>query len=70
MLFNKNLVDAVRDSVTRGVNDFGQSGLTDGHSWDSVDGWSGNRIGVRGNSGNGIAGVRKWSSSVAKDFGA
>jgi hypothetical protein len=63
MLFHKNLFDAVRDCVTRGVDDFGQSGLTDGHSWGGVDGRSGNRKGVRG---NGIAGVRKWSSSEAK----
>jgi hypothetical protein len=52
MLFNKNLVDAVRDCVARGVDDLGQSGLTDGHGWGSDDG---------------IAGVSERSSSVAKD---
>ena len=65
MLFHKNLVDAVRDCVARSVDDFGQSGLTDGHSRSGVNGRGGNRVSVRGNS---IAGVRKWSSSVAKDL--
>jgi hypothetical protein len=46
MLLNENSVNAVRDCVTRGVDDLGQSGLTDGHGRGGVDGRSGNRIGV------------------------
>jgi hypothetical protein len=66
MLFHTNLVDAARDCAATGVNNLGQSGLTDGHGRGGVDGRSGNRVGVWGNGI--IAGVRKRSSSVAKDL--
>jgi hypothetical protein len=59
MLRDVNLVDSVRDSVSRGVNDLGKGSFTEGLS--SSNNWGGDGVSLSNWSSDGV-GLSNWSS--------